>query len=111
MKKIVNYIIVTQLIIITMEKNMQEKENKELGESYDISVDSDINLEKTKTIDGLDVFVVKWTKGNHKFNGKDLPLYKLFENEMLAEDLVRSLNGLIQLKNKFVSTDGQDNKN
>ena len=93
------------------EKAMLEKENKELGESYDISVDSDINLEKTKTIDGLDVFVVKWTKGNHKFNGKDLPLYKLFENEMLAEDLVRSLNGLIQLKNKFVSTDGQDNKN
>lgn len=93
-----------------VENNMQEKENKELGESYDISVDSDINLEKTKTIDGLDVFVVKWTKGNHKFNGKDLPLYKIFEDEMLAEDLVRSLKGLIQLKNKFVSTDGQDNK-
>lgn len=59
----------------------------------------------------MDVFVVKWTKGNHKFNGKDLPLYKFFEDEMLAEDLVRSLKGLIQLKNKFVPTDGQNNKN
>lgn len=81
-----------------------EKENKELVESYDINVDSDINLEKTKTIDGLDVFVVKWTKGNHVFNGEVLPLYKVFENEMLAENFVRSLNGLIRMKNKFVPT-------
>lgn len=83
---------------------MQEKENKEVGESYDINVDSEINVETTKTVDGIDVFVVKWTKGSHRFNGKDLPLYKVFEDEMLAEDLVRSLNGLVRLKNKFVST-------